>query len=196
MAEEKRQHGFRKAATVLTGVLALALAGCGGKAAPENPAPSTGNPAAEQPAGPAAEATASVTVEGAWARPAKTDAAMGATSAIYFTLRNAGTADDALVAAKADAVAGKAEVHETVMDASGAMKMQPAPRVAVPAGGTVEFKPGGLHVMLMEIKKDLAEGDTFQVTLTFEKSGEKTVDVTVKQQPATDPMQMEKPHQH
>lgn len=196
MAEEKRQHGFRKAATVLTGVLALALAGCGGRAATENPAPSTGNPAAEQPAAPAAEAAASVTVEGAWARPAKTDAAMGATSAIYFTLHNAGTADDALVGAKAEAVAGKTEVHETVMDASGAMKMQPAPRVAVPAGGAVEFKPGGLHVMLMDLKKDLAEGDTFQVTLTFEKSGEKTVDVTVKAQPATDQMQMENPHQH
>lgn len=195
MAQEKRQHGYRKAATVLTGVLALALAGCGGKAATENPAPSTGGPAAEQPAAPA-EAAASVAVEGAWARPAKADAAMGATSAVYFTLHNAGTADDALVGAKAEAVAGKAEVHETVMDASGAMKMQPAPKVAVPAGGAVEFKPGGLHVMLMDLKKDLAEGDTFQVTLTFEKSGEKTVDVTVKAQPATDPMQMEKPHQH
>ncbi len=174
----------------------MALAGCGGKVATENPAPSTGNPGPEQSVAPGGEAAATVAIEGVWARPAKTDAAMGATSAIYFTLHNAGDADDALVGARAEAVAGKTEVHETVMDASGAMKMQPAPRVDIPAGGSVEFRPGGLHVMLMDLKEDLAEGDTFQVTLTFEKSGEKTVDVPVKAQPASDPMESGKSHQH
>ena len=54
----------------------------------------------------------------------------------------------------------------------GMMTMQPVESIAVPAGETVELKPGGYHVMLLEVKKVLAVGDTIDVTLTFEKAGE------------------------
>lgn len=64
---------------------------------------------------------------------------------------------------------------------SGAMKMRPVESVPLPAGGTVEFKPGGLHVMLLELKRDLKAGDAFAVTLKFEKAGPQTVQVTVRE---------------
>lgn len=86
---------------------------------------------------------------------------------------------------------GKAETHDhngaaaaggMAMDMGGtAMQMRPVDRLPVPAGGSVELKPGGLHVMLMDLKRKLAVGDHFQLTLRFEKSGEKTVDVEVRQ---------------
>lgn len=62
-----------------------------------------------------------------------------------------------------------------------AMQMVPVEKVAVPAGGTVELKPGGLHIMLMDLKRPLAAGDRFTVTLRFERSGEQQVEVEVRQ---------------
>lgn len=53
--------------------------------------------------------------------------------------------------------------------------------VLVSAGKT-EFKPGGLHVMLIGLNNDLRVGDTFTVTLNFEMTGEQTLSVTVKEQ--------------
>ena len=60
------------------------------------------------------------------------------------------------------------------------MKMRQLPDgIEIPAGATVELKPGGLHVMFMKIKHPLAEGDTFKATLNFEKAGKVDVDFTV-----------------
>jgi hypothetical protein len=73
------------------------------------------------------------------------------------------------------------EVHETKME-GGVMKMSPVSKVEVPAGGKVEFKPGGYHIMLMELQRDLKEGETITITLTFEKSGNVTVQASVKSQ--------------
>ena len=61
-----------------------------------------------------------------------------------------------------------------------AMEMVPVDRIAVPAGGAVELKQGGLHVMLLDLKRPLAVGDRFQLTLRFAKSGDKTVEVEVR----------------
>ena len=59
------------------------------------------------------------------------------------------------------------------------MTMKPAGAVDIPAHGKVELKPHGLHVMLMGLKKPLAEGDTFVVTLTFAKAGSVDLQVVV-----------------
>ena len=63
----------------------------------------------------------------------------------------------------------------------GMMTMQPVESVPVPAGETVELKPGGYHVMLLDVKKVLAVGDTIDVTLTFEKAGEVTTTAEVRE---------------
>ncbi len=188
-ARARKGIRYRLAAATVGLALALTLAGCSGKQTKEE--------AAEQPpAAPAAKGPV-ISVEGAWARPSAEGSMM---SAAYFTVRNTGDEDDALVGASAD-VAGRAELHESrpatteskaegsmggqTMGGSGgndmAMEMVPVDRITVPAGGSVELKPGGLHVMLMDLKRPLAVGDRFQLTLRFEKSGEQTVEVEVRQ---------------
>lgn len=75
-------------------------------------------------------------------------------------------------------VAGIVEIHEMKMDA-GVMRMRPITALDLPANRTVELKPGGYHVMLMDLKQPLAEGDTVPLTLTVEsRSGKRsTIDV-------------------
>jgi copper(I)-binding protein len=73
----------------------------------------------------------------------------------------------------ASPVAGVVEVHEMAMDGN-VMKMRAVPALDLPAGKAVELKPGGYHVMLMDLKQPLQAGDTVPLTLTIEgKDGKK-----------------------
>jgi len=113
-----------------------------------------------------------VRIENPTARPASA----GQNSAAYFTIVNPTGEDDLLLTA-ASSVAMATEVHETQND-NGVMRMiHQADGVAVPAQSTVEFVPGGKHVMLMNLHQDLATGQSFTVTLSFEKAGE--IEITV-----------------
>jgi hypothetical protein len=66
------------------------------------------------------------------------------------------------------------------------MRMAPIDAVDVPAGGSAMLEPGGKHVMLIGLQKELATGDTFELTLNFEKSGSQTIQVEVQQGLAMD----------
>jgi copper(I)-binding protein len=113
-------------------------------------------------------AFAQVTVSDAWVRG--TVVGQMATGA-FMQLKS--PADVALVAV-ASPVAKIVEIHEMKMD-GGVMKMAAVDRLALPAGKSIELKPGGYHVMLMDLKQPLKEGETVPVTLTFEdKAGRKT----------------------
>ena len=90
-----------------------------------------------------------------------------------MTLVNEGREDDRLVAAQTD-VAATVEIHQTTMDGD-VMRMQQVAAIEIPAGGQVELEPGDYHIMLIGLHRDLAVGDRFSVTLTFEKSGTLTV---------------------
>jgi len=102
----------------------------------------------------------------------------GATSAVYVTLTNAGSEADALVSASCDA-ARTAELHE-VQNEGGVMKMRPVKSIPVPAGGKVELKPGGYHIMLLGLMHDLKTGEKVPVTLRFEHGGELHVEAAVR----------------
>jgi copper(I)-binding protein len=104
---------------------------------------------------------------------------MGMTSAVYFVLRNRGSQADRLVGAST-AAAGRVELHETRQEGD-MMRMTPVQAVEIPPGGEVVFKPGGLHVMLMDLKRDLKVGDSFELTLKFERAGDLTVTVAVRE---------------
>jgi hypothetical protein len=135
-----------------------------------------------------------ITIENAWARRAPMAPAAGhgsmsgmsgmagtppaANGAVYATIRNAGSSDDALVSATSS-VAEKVELHE-VRNEAGVMAMRPIDKLSVPAGGVVELKPGGYHVMLLGLKRDLNPGDSVPVTLTFQKSAPVTVNAQVR----------------
>ncbi|HEX3497692.1 MAG TPA: copper chaperone PCu(A)C, partial [Stellaceae bacterium] len=86
--------------------------------------------------------------------------------------------DDRLVAVATPAAA-KAELHVTSMD-GGVMKMRPIAAVDVKAGAQTEFKPGGMHIMLVGLTAPLKVGQSFPLALTFEKAGKIETIVTVE----------------
>jgi periplasmic copper chaperone A len=95
----------------------------------------------------------------------------------FMGLMNMGKSDDALLAVKAS-ISEKVELHTHTMD-GGVMKMREVPRIGVPAGKTVELKPGSFHVMFINLKGPLKQGDKIPMTLVFEKAGEVKVDMAV-----------------
>lgn len=95
----------------------------------------------------------------------------------FLSIDNQG-ADDRLVSARA-AVSQAVELHTMTMDGN-VMKMRAVDAIPVPSGKKVELKPGGLHIMFIGLKAPLGEGDTFPMTLRFEKAGEVTVTVKVE----------------
>jgi copper(I)-binding protein len=170
----------RRASTRLTPLLAIALvvAACGGD-------------------------NVGVKVTDAWARNSPMAASAGAA---YMVIENIGATADALIGASST-VAKSTEVHETVqmpaesaaasggmstggmespaassgMSTGGMLGMQPVDRVEIPAGGTLELKPGSYHIMLIGLNQELKAGDRIEITLKLEKAGEVKVTVEVRE---------------
>ena len=117
-----------------------------------------------------------LTISNAWTRATPPRAIAGGG---FITIANHGSEDDLLVAASTS-VSDKAELHEmSVVD--NVMKMRHMPGgVPIPAGETVELKPGGYHVMFLDLKEPLKQGDTLNVSLTFEKAGTVEVPFTIE----------------
>jgi len=103
--------------------------------------------------------------------------------AAYMTIATTGTTGDRLVTA-ASPVADRVELHTHIMDGN-VMRMRQVPAIEVKPGETATLKPGGLHVMLLGLKKPLTEGLAFPLTLTFEKAGRIEVEVNVQKDEAT-----------
>ncbi len=117
-----------------------------------------------------------ITIHDAWSRATPPSAKVGAG---YMVIENKGAAADRLMGGSTP-VAGRLEVHEMTMT-GGIMKMRGlADGLEVPAGGEVALKPGSYHLMLLDLKQPLKEGDTVPVTLTFKNAGTMQVDLTVK----------------
>lgn len=110
----------------------------------------------------AVQAHAQVNVQDAWVRATVPHQK---TTGAFMTL--VATQDSKLVAATSP-VAGIAEVHEMAMQ-DNVMRMRHVPEVALPAGQAVELKPGGYHVMLMDLKQQVKDGDVVPLTLTIER---------------------------
>lgn len=116
----------------------------------------------------ASVASAQVTVNDPWVRG--TVAQLKATGAF---MQLTATEASRLVGV-ASPVAGTVEIHEMKMDA-GVMKMRPITGLDLPAGKMVELRPGGYHVMLIDLKQPIAEGATVPLTLTVEtKAGKRS----------------------
>ncbi len=124
--------------------------------------------------GAGAQTTPSISVENAWAR-ATTASAQAA--AIYLTIMDHGM-PDRLVAASTP-VAAKAELHETIHEGN-VMKMRAVTSLAISQSEPISLSPGGYHIMLTHLKKPLAGGESFQLSLRFEKAGTIETMVAVK----------------
>jgi copper(I)-binding protein len=97
----------------------------------------------------------------------------------YLTIENKGSASDRIVGVSSD-IAGKVDVHEMAMN-NGVMKMRPLDQgLTIEAGKTVKLAPGGYHLMLMNLRGPLLQGDTVPITLQFEKAGKVTVSLAVQ----------------
>jgi len=110
-----------------------------------------------------------------WAKPSLKGVPNGAA---YMAISNSGEADDVLVSASSD-IAEAVELHAMEMN-NGIMRMRPIEGgVTIPAGGTVAFEPGGKHLMLIGLNRRLKAGETFNLTLQFEKAGQKRIEVRI-----------------
>jgi copper(I)-binding protein len=119
-------------------------------------------------------------VSNAWARATPGRAENGAA---YVTIQSP-TADRLL--SVSSPVAKKAELHTMSMEGM-VMKMRPLAGVDIPAGQPITLKPGGRHVMLLGLDEPLREGQSFPLTLTFEKAGTRTVTVAIEKPGAAGP---------
>ena len=107
-----------------------------------------------------------------------TRASAGRTGGVFLEIANKGKTADRLVSAAAS-IAGTVELHTTVKDGE-VMRMRPVAAIDIPASGAAKLQPGGLHVMLIGLTKPLKEGESFPLTLTFEKAGKVEVKVEVQ----------------
>ena len=100
----------------------------------------------------------------------------------FMQLRSA--TDAKLIEARSP-VASIVEIHEMKME-NNVMRMRAVQSVALPAGRTVDLKPGGYHVMLMDLKQQMKDGDVVPVTLVVESGGKReTIEVKAKVRAAT-----------
>ena len=97
----------------------------------------------------------------------------------FLTIENKGAAPDRLISGSGD-FAGKVEIHEMAMN-NGVMTMRPLDKgLAIEPGKTVKLAPGGYHLMLMDLKNPLKQGDKVPLTLEFEKAGKVTLSLDVQ----------------
>jgi periplasmic copper chaperone A len=104
----------------------------------------------------------------------------------FVTVRNDGSADDRLVTVKDVAGIDHVEIHEMSMNGDVMIMRKLPDGLPVPAGETVELRPGGLHLMLIGVKTEFKAGDVIKATLVFEKAGEVTIDLPVKDAKGTE----------
>ena len=126
----------------------------------------------------------SLVIDHPWARATPGGAAVGGG---YLVVTNSGAVADRLVSVAAPDVSGRVEIHE-MATTNGVMTMRALPAgLPIPPGGKIELKPGGFHVMFMDLKRPLAAGESVPGVLTFEKAGAVPVSFKVEAIGASQP---------
>jgi uncharacterized protein YcnI/copper(I)-binding protein len=126
----------------------------------------------------AGSATAgTLSIDGGWTRATAEGAKVGAG---YLTIRNQGTAADTLVSVETT-VAGKSEIHDVTVSDEGVMRMRRLDGgLDIPAGGSVELKPGGMHLMFLDLKQPLVADARVKVKLVFKSGAEAEIELPVR----------------
>jgi periplasmic copper chaperone A len=123
----------------------------------------------------ACSSSTGITIKNAWARPAIQDG----NAAVYFLLQNHSAVADELIGVSSDA-ARAVEIHESQMEGD-VMQMRQIASVPIRGKESIEFGPGGYHVMLIGLKQELRTGDEIQVTLHFRNHEDLLVNVPVQE---------------
>ena len=100
----------------------------------------------------------------------------------FMSITNAGDSDDTLIAASSPD-AGRVEIHEMAMEGDVMRMREIEGGLVIPAGETVALKPGGFHIMFMDLPGPMVEGEMADVTLTFETAGEVTMTLPIVERP-------------
>jgi copper(I)-binding protein len=117
---------------------------------------------------------AQIEIDNAWTRATPPGAK---TAAGYMTIRNQSSLPDRLIGA-ASPLAARVEMHVHLHDGD-VMRMRQVKGYDTPANGSLELKPGGAHLMFVDIKRAFKEGEKIPVTLRFERAGEMKVEFRV-----------------
>ena len=123
-----------------------------------------------------ATALAEIEIVDPYARAATPSAMSGAA---FMAITNSGDTPDRLIAASSD-ISARVELHTHIMDTGGVMRMvEVEDGFEVGPGETLMLQRGGAHAMFMGLNRSLEQGDTVEVTLTFEQAGDVTLQVPV-----------------
>lgn len=121
-----------------------------------------------------ARAEGPIRITDAFARAARA----GGNAAAFMRIENRGEVPDQLIEAACD-VASRVELHETSIQ-GGMMQMRPVAAIDLPAGGEAVLQPGGLHLMLLGLRRKLEPGEQIELRLRFARAGEMTLAVPVR----------------
>lgn len=113
-----------------------------------------------------------IVIKDQWIRPA----AEKMTTALYFTIENNGNEADTLYAVETD-VAKMVQIHETYSNGD-VMGMREIGKIIIEPESLVKLEPGGIHIMVMKLKRDINKGDVIEFKLHFRKAGE--ISITAK----------------
>jgi len=116
-----------------------------------------------------------LSINDAWARPALA----GNNGAVYFVIDNTSAPADVLLSASSD-VAQAAEIHTSEIQ-NDVMKMLWQEKITIHFNTKVELKPGGMHIMLVNLKRDLKIGEMITLTLKFQNAGNVNVPARVEE---------------
>ena len=126
-----------------------------------------------------------IEVKGAWARPSvargmEDPAPPDSPGVVYLTVGNRGGLPDRLLSATTE-VADVVEIHETRVEGERTRMVHLVDGAAIPARATLVLRPGGMHLMLLGLRRHLRPGESFPLTLRFETAPHQTVQVEVRQ---------------
>jgi len=112
----------------------------------------------------------------AWSRATPGGAKVGGG---YLTIENKGSAPDRLIGGSAE-VSDKVQVHEMAVN-NGVMTMRPLDQgLVIEPGKTVKLAPGGYHLMLLDLKNPLKQGEKLPITLEFERAGKVSLSLDIQ----------------
>lgn len=109
-----------------------------------------------------------------WARPASA----GANSAAYLHIFNGSNRADTLISSDAN-ITAQAEIHES-FEKNGLSSMRPVNRLVIPADSIVHLSPGGYHIMLKQLNRGIAVGDSLSLKLDFAHAGTRSVKAVIQ----------------
>jgi len=123
-----------------------------------------------------------LTIGHPWSRPTAPGMPMGVA---YLTITNNGKVSDALIAASTPAAA-RVEFHQTSIT-DGMARMRPLQEIVIAPGHSVKIEPGGIHLMLVDLKSALVTGKPIPLTLEFRVAGRITVELSIEAQDGAPP---------